>query len=247
MTQQTKRQAEQGFTLVELAIVMIIIGLLIGGILKGQELIANARVTSTVNQVKGIDAAMTTFRDQYSALPGDMANPDDRLPNCTGYCATNGTGDGRIQNATANDPTAATGDSEGGRAFVHLAAAGVLGGINSSLTAYAADALPDLQTGAGKLAVGYSNGTGANLTSNTVTFGMGTYLVTVADSTTALGTGIVIPKAAGNIDRKLDDGAPNTGSVRAAGADCADGNTNTAIYQENRSDAVCGIAVRIQQ
>jgi prepilin-type N-terminal cleavage/methylation domain-containing protein len=64
MLKQTRQPASQaGFTLVELAIVMIIIGLLIAGVLKGQELIANARVTSTVAQVKAIDAAISTFKD----------------------------------------------------------------------------------------------------------------------------------------------------------------------------------------
>ncbi|MCB9991587.1 MAG: prepilin-type N-terminal cleavage/methylation domain-containing protein [Rhodospirillales bacterium] len=72
-----KRQA--GFTLVELAVVMIIIGLLIGGVLKGQELIANAQITGTASAVKSIDAATTTFRDTYAALPGISPT---RLPVC---------------------------------------------------------------------------------------------------------------------------------------------------------------------
>src|SRR5882757_8429247 len=78
----TVRRSEQGFTLVELAIVMIIIGLLIGGVLKGQELIANARVASTVSQIKGIDAATSTFQDKYNGMPGDLANANNRLQNC---------------------------------------------------------------------------------------------------------------------------------------------------------------------
>ena len=75
-------KSQAGFTLVELAIVMIIIGLLIGGVLKGQELITNAQITATVAQVKSIDGATTTFKDMYNALPGDMLNPAGRLPNC---------------------------------------------------------------------------------------------------------------------------------------------------------------------
>ena len=82
MSKLSKQTSQAGFTLVELAIVMIIIGLLIAGVLKGQELIANARVTSTVAQIKAIDAATSTFKDTYDSLPGDMTAPTTRLPNC---------------------------------------------------------------------------------------------------------------------------------------------------------------------
>ena len=77
---RTNRQ--RGFTLVELAIVMTIIGLLIGGILKGQELMQNARITATVSQVKSYSAAVTTFKDMYQATPGDMLNAGTRLVGC---------------------------------------------------------------------------------------------------------------------------------------------------------------------
>ena len=62
-----------GFTLVELAIVMVIIGLLIGGILKGQELIKNAAISATAAQIKAFESAFVTFEDIYQAKPGDFA------------------------------------------------------------------------------------------------------------------------------------------------------------------------------
>lgn len=80
------QSTQKGFTLVELAIVMTIIGLLIGGILKGQELMQNARVTSTIAQVRAYEAATTTFRDKYDSVPGDMANASVRIPNCGTAC-----------------------------------------------------------------------------------------------------------------------------------------------------------------
>ena len=65
---------EKGFTLVELAIVLVIIGILIGGILKGQELIKNASISATAAQLKAFESAYTTFLDLYGGKPGDLAS-----------------------------------------------------------------------------------------------------------------------------------------------------------------------------
>ncbi len=67
-----KRNAN-GFTLIEIAIVLVIIGLLLGGVLKGQELITGARVRNLISQQDGIKAAFFGFQDRYRALPGDYA------------------------------------------------------------------------------------------------------------------------------------------------------------------------------
>ncbi len=64
---------QSGFTLIEIAIVLVIIGLLLGGVLKGQELITSARVRNMISQQDGIKAAYFGFLDRYRALPGDYA------------------------------------------------------------------------------------------------------------------------------------------------------------------------------
>ena len=88
-----RKSNQDGFTLVEMAIVLMIIGLLIGGILRGQELMENARVTSTIQQVKAYTGAFTAFMDQYSGKPGDHPRATVRLPGCN--AASNcGNGDG---------------------------------------------------------------------------------------------------------------------------------------------------------
>ena len=86
-----------GFTLVELAISMIIIGLLLGGILKGQQLVENARIASTISQIKAIDTAYLTFRDIYRYRPGDHPRALTALPQCdaASFCQ-NGNGDSRV-------------------------------------------------------------------------------------------------------------------------------------------------------
>jgi prepilin-type N-terminal cleavage/methylation domain-containing protein len=70
----THRTRQHGFTLVEIAIVLVIIGLLLGGVLKGQELIYNQKVKSTYDNYRQYTAAMYGYQDRYKALPGDDVN-----------------------------------------------------------------------------------------------------------------------------------------------------------------------------
>ena len=70
------RQQQKGFTLVEIAIVLVIIGLLLGGILKGQELINSARVRNLADTTTGIQAAYFGFIDRFRRVPGDWNKTD---------------------------------------------------------------------------------------------------------------------------------------------------------------------------
>src|SRR5947207_4078528 len=69
-----KKSTETGFTLVEIAIVLVIIGLLLGGILKGQEMITQAKIKNAINDFNGVTVAVTSYQDRYRALPGDDPN-----------------------------------------------------------------------------------------------------------------------------------------------------------------------------
>ncbi|HET7197537.1 MAG TPA: prepilin-type N-terminal cleavage/methylation domain-containing protein [Burkholderiales bacterium] len=80
----------QGFTLVEIAIVLVIIGLLLGGILKGQEMITQAKIKNVIADMSGVTAAMYGYQDRYKALPGD----DKNATRWSG--ATPGDGDGVV-------------------------------------------------------------------------------------------------------------------------------------------------------
>lgn len=261
MAKQTiGKHSEQGFTLVELAIVMIIIGILIGGVLKGQELINNARVQATVAQVKGIDGALSTFRDMYRGLPGDITRVSTRIPNCTGACNRDGSGDNRIGDAAgANSLGGALGDlnNENGAAWAQLIAADVLTGVTvasaSNVAVEIGVTIPEAEMGGG-IEIGYTlAGNLPAMTDNSVVR-RGHYLLLdeSGDQATTATTGSMTPNQAERIDVKLDDGRPNTGSVRAIGSagnadtDCADATGAAGIYFSANDNIACGLYIRVQ-
>jgi prepilin-type N-terminal cleavage/methylation domain-containing protein len=218
MLQQTRQPTSQaGFTLVELAIVMIIIGLLIAGVLKGQELIGNARVTTTVAQIKSIDAATSTFKDTYAGIPGDLTTPGTRVPNCTGDCdATPGNGDGVLGTAAAPATFAAAPTGETVGFFPQLAAAGLITGIVPGTATFGGDYPQAKIDATGIIPGSITATTAAQMPAAAGYLGAptGLYLsLTNAVAASAAGTTPLKPSEASRIDIKLDDGVPGSGSV----------------------------------
>ena len=87
----TYKNKNRGVTLVEIAIVLVIIGLLLGGVLKGQELINNAKVRSIADRQNSLKVAWFSFIDRFQALPGDYVRAVASIPG-----SANGNGDAVI-------------------------------------------------------------------------------------------------------------------------------------------------------
>ncbi len=111
-----KNFGQKGFTLVELAIVMVIIGLMIGAVLKGQAMIDDAKQKRLMNDIQGISAAYFTYYDRYNAIPGD----DTSTHSWAGVTA--GGGNGFVAGNNANNGT------EGHEFWQALRYAGLLSG-----------------------------------------------------------------------------------------------------------------------
>jgi len=115
---------QRGFTLLEIVIVLLIVGFLLAGVLKGQEMITSAKVKRLAGQLDEIRAAYLGFEDRYKALPGDYADANATL-NCAGTCLF-GNGDSRIR---ANEsPVNGNQVHEDLLVWTHLASSGFLKG-----------------------------------------------------------------------------------------------------------------------
>lgn len=248
-----QKSLNNGFTLVELAIVMTIIGLLIGGVLKGQQLMENARITATIKQHNSQKAALVLFKDTYNYLPGDLPNARARLKNCTASNACyNGDGNnlvGVFITSWASDPYDDSPlTTENTQFWKHLAAADMISGVSPQASVPAwNETHPSAPFGGGFRVVDTNHlgigGTNGSLISRLVTPITGP--VRLARNQNPVNSDIAM-----RIDSKIDDGVAATGSVQASsasdGAGCRFPNGVDQFYNPTNTDNDCIIGFFIQ-
>ncbi len=122
------KKTQTGFTLIELAIVLVIIGLLLGGVLKGQELINSAKVKNFASDFRNIPVYLYGYQDKYKAIPGDDKAASKHTTNAAVDGDGNGQLDGRWNTTTVTDETH--------KFWQHVRLAGLAAGAtNNALTA----------------------------------------------------------------------------------------------------------------
>ncbi len=207
---------QKGFTLVEIAIVMVIIGLLLGAVLKGQNLINSARVRSMADQNSSVQAAYYGFIDRYRAIPGDMKKAD----------ATAKIGSNNLITSVGGDGNGVLKEDDYGEAsalWAHLSAANFIVG------SYEGNATSDATYKANEDAPVNAFGGRVVLWSTKKYMGTATKRL-----------GFVVGRSApasvlAELDTKVDDGKPETGVLRGTSAGGGSGSTANA----NEQDAAC--------
>lgn len=167
MITRRKLNASSGFTLLETAVVVVLAGFLVSGILKGQELVGNARAKSIINDLNGVNSASLAYFDRYKAWPGDDSNAGGVNGRWSVFGAKNGNGNGVIGGkyhdpAPPGDPAAnlvigANGEGESINFWWHLRISGFASGPLSGPGAAAQPIMPSggvmgVQTGEPALA-----------------------------------------------------------------------------------------------
>ncbi len=251
----------RGFSLVELSIVLVILGLLTGGILAGQSLIRAAELRSISTQQAQIVTAVQSFRDKYMALPGDMRKATDfwlTAANCPGTptqgstdkTTCNGDGDGRIHGTLG-----AGYGNESYRFWQHLANAGLIEGQYSGVTGTTSNVHSSIAANSmtGKIAsTGWFVWNWLAPNAGDANWFAGEYGNRLSFGGFGLAgepaTGIVSPEEVWNIDTKLDDGKPGAGKIlvgmRTACTDSASATDFNSNYLLTEKARLCFLMMR---
>jgi prepilin-type N-terminal cleavage/methylation domain-containing protein len=250
---------QRGFSLVELSIVLVILGLLTGGILTGQSLIRASELRSVTSDYQRYTAAVNTFRDKYFAIPGDMTNAESFWGTLNATAATcrdtastsaltcNGDGDGNIELFAGNSRS-----REYYRFWQHLANAGLVEGTFSGTWDGSANWGIVLGTNVPRAKISNA-GWGVIAQVDVAAIGgwynnifqpsSSTHWLEFGGATSAnsyLIDALLKTEEAWNIDTKLDDGSPGAGKITTfnptQNPNCASSATaNTATYQLSNS------------
>lgn len=235
---------KHGFTLVELSIVLVIVGLLTGGILGGQALIRASELRSQLKDFDTIGTAHHAFHDKYNCVAGDCRDVASYFP-----AIANGNGDGRVE------VWPGAGTNEGGTYFLTLEAAGL---INAQRAANSSSA-PEyrgsrLNNGNDYLYINFMDRYPGGGYTPLDRLGSGVAWINFASNSNspwANGPSMV-PKDAWNFDTKIDDGQALTGNLYSVAGgtgasthrtDCIDGSGN---YILTGSDVACRVIVKIE-
>lgn len=209
----TKRQ--RGFTLVEMALVLVIIGIILAGILNAQSMIESSRAKDFVTIIEDIRSATTYFKQRYRYLPGDLPAPATDITAVPALVAgTGGTiGNGLIEGAIAAATGLATAGSEVAEAPWQLFNAGFIGKVNGGAAA------PDTQR---RLSTIYG---AVHMASAATANGLvaGFTAANPAARNAILFQNLTC-EIVTEIDNKIDDGVATTGRAMAAAA-CVSGAT----------------------